>query len=220
MIQLQPTSEHPLPFDISDEQPKTHADSIAAAVNTADFINQLGGSIDFNAADLEKAKNLVTGETKSPIPKHISVSAEAAAASALLKRFDFRPFNDQLQARNFVANKLVQIADCGDTRYELKALELLGKISDVGLFTERSEITVHHTSSKSLEESIRERVKRLLNTEITDITPLDDLDAQLGPPIEFEEATPEEQIDWDDEPKFEEMTSEEQKEQKEQTSNE
>jgi hypothetical protein len=186
MIQLQPNAEHPLPFDMSDEQPKTHADSISIAVNTVDLINQLGGSIDYNNADLQKAKELVLGENKSHTPRHISVPAEAAAASAIIKRFDFQAFSDQLQARNFITNKLVQIADCGDTKAELKALELLGKISDVGLFTERSEITVHHTNSKSLEESIRERVKRLLNSDVTDITPLDDLDAQLGTPPEEE----------------------------------
>jgi hypothetical protein len=45
---------------------------------------------------------------------------------------------------------------------------------------------VHHTTSNSLEQSIKERVKRLLNTEVTDITPLDDLDEQLGPPIDIE----------------------------------
>jgi len=184
MIQLQPNAEHPLPFDMSDEQPKTHADSISIAVNTVDLINQLGGSIDYNNTDLQKAKELVLGENKSHTPKHISVPAEAAAASAIIKRFDFQAFSDQLQARNFITNKLVQIADCGDTKAELKALELLGKISDVGLFTERSEITVHHTNSKSLEESIRERVKRLLNSDVTDITPIDDLDAQLGTPPE------------------------------------
>jgi hypothetical protein len=186
MIQLQPNAEHPLPFDMSDEQPKTHADSISIAVNTVDLINQLGGSIDYNNADLQKAKELVLGENKSHTPRHISVPAEAAAASAIIKRLDFQAFSDQLQARNFITNKLVQIADCGDTKAELKALELLGKISDVGLFTERSEITVHHTNSKSLEESIRERVKRLLNSDVTDITPIDDLDAQLGMPPEEE----------------------------------
>jgi hypothetical protein len=56
----------------------------------------------------------------------------------------------------------------------------LGKHSDIGLFTERSEITVHHTSSSSLEASIKERVKRLMNAEVTDVLPLDDLDAHLG----------------------------------------
>jgi hypothetical protein len=48
------------------------------------------------------------------------------------------------------------------------------------LFTERSEITVHHTSSKALEESIKERVKRLLNADVTDIPQADDLDTLLG----------------------------------------
>jgi hypothetical protein len=72
------------------------------------------------------------------------------------------------------------LADNGDPKIELKALELLGKHSDIGLFTERSEITVHHTTSTSLENSIKDRIKRLLNTDVSDITPLDDLDAQLG----------------------------------------
>ena len=180
MIQLEPTSEHPVPFDLSDERPKTHADSVAVAVNTVDLINTLGPSIDFNDEDLHKAADLVTGATKPNAPKTISKSAEAAAAHHLVKRFDFQAFSDALQARNFITNKLIELADNGDPKIELKALELLGKHSDIGLFTERSEITVHHTTSASLENSIKERVKRLLNTEVSDITPLDDLDAQLG----------------------------------------
>jgi hypothetical protein len=180
MIQLVPTTEHPVPFDLSDEQPKTHADSIAVAVNTVDLINELGGSVDFNDDDLHKAADLLTGTKKPNTPKTISKSHEAAAAHHLVKKFDFQAFADALQARNFITNKLVLLADNGDPKIELKALELLGKHSDIGLFTERSEITIHHTTSQSLENSIKERVKRLLNTDVTDITPLDDLDAQLG----------------------------------------
>jgi hypothetical protein len=188
MIQLEPTSEHPVPFDLSDEQPKTHADSVAIAVNTVDLINSLGPSIDFNNEDLHKAADLITGTTKPNTPKTLSKSAEAAAAHHLVKRFDFQAFSDVMQARNFITNKLIELTDNGDPKIELKALELLGKHSDIGLFTERSEITVHHTTSTSLENSIKERIKRLLNTEVSDITPLDDLDAQLGKPAQ----TPEE----------------------------
>lgn len=185
MIPVEPTAEHKLPFDLSDEQPKTHADAIAVAANTADLIKQLGGSIDFTHDDLDKAASLITGAKVPSTPKHISVSGEAKAASVLIRKFDFQAFSDAQQARNFITNKLISIADCGDTKLELKALELLGKHSDIGLFTERSEITVHHTSSASLENSIKERIKRLLNTEVSDVTPLDDLDAQLGPPVEI-----------------------------------
>jgi hypothetical protein len=181
MIPVEPTAEYPIPFDLTDEQPKTHSDGVAVAVNTIDLLEQLGGSIDFDDKDLHKAKALITGEQKPNAPKFTSSSAEAKAAHSLIKRFDYNAFSDTLQARNFITNKLITLADCGDPKLELKALELLGKHSDIGLFTERSEVTVHHTTSTALENSIKDRIKRLLNSDVTDVTPLDDLDAQLGP---------------------------------------
>ena len=193
MIPVEPTAEHPIPFDLTDEQPKTHSDGVAVAINTVELLEQLGGSIDFEDKDLHKAKALITGEQKPNAPKHLASSAEAKAAHTLIKRFDYNAFSDALQARNFITNKLVSIADCGDPKLELKALELLGKHSDIGLFTERSEITVHHTTSTALENSIKDRIKRLLNSEVTDITPLDDLDAQLGPVEAFTKVVKEEQ---------------------------
>lgn len=194
MIPVEPTSEHPVPFDLSDELPKTHADAVSVAVNTVDLISQLGGSLDFADDDLHKAKSLITGEGKTRTPKHVSSSAEAAAAHNLIKRFDFNAFADALQARNFITNKLITLADCGDPKLEIKALELLGKHSDIGLFTERSEITVHHTTSKALEESIKERVKRLLNSDVTDVTNLiDELDDVAQERKAAREADPDEQ---------------------------
>ena len=181
MIELQPSADKPMPFDLSDEQPKTHADSIAVATNTVDLIERLGGSLDFDAKDFQAAAALATGKTKPSVPTTIQRSGVAKVLALAVKEHDFQVFADVQQARNFVTNKLVALADCGDVKIEIKALELLGKHSDIGLFTERSEITVHHTTSSSLEASIKERVKRLMNAEITDVTPFDDLDAHLGP---------------------------------------
>lgn len=181
MQEIEPTREPKIPFDTSDDQPKTHRDALNIAVNTADLIEQLGGSIDFSDQDLHKAAKLMTGEDKPETPRHVTSASEAKAASVLVKKFDFQAFADAMQARNYLTNKLLKISDCGDPKLELKALELLGKHSDIGLFTERSEITVHHTSSTTLENSIKERIKRLLNSDVVDVVPLDDLDAQLGP---------------------------------------
>jgi hypothetical protein len=181
MQTIQPDADHPLPFDLSDDRPATHKDALAVAVNTVDLIEQLGGSLDYEDNDLERAKELLTGEGKPKLPKTLSSTAEAKAVSALVKRYNFPSFSDALEARNFITNRLVMLADCGDPKIELKALELLGKHSDIGLFSERSEITVTHTTSESLENSIKERIKRLLNADVVDITPIDDLDAQLGP---------------------------------------
>ena len=180
VIKLEPTADVPVPFDISEESPKTQKDAIAIAANTANLINELGGGIDFNEKDGRQVVDLVTKAAKTP--KHIKTSGQAAAAAAILKKYDFQAVADAQQARNLITNKLIELADCGDLKIEIKALELLGKHSDIGIFTERSEITVHHTTSKGLEDSIKERIKRLLHSDIVDITPLDDLDAQLGNP--------------------------------------
>ena len=181
MIEIQPSADKPLPFDLSDEQPKTHKDSIAIAANTADLIDQLGPGLDYEDKDLHKVADVINGVDKPNTPKHLLSSAEAKAASVLVKTFDFQAFADVQQARTFITNKLVKMTDCGDPKIEIKALELLGKHSDIGLFTERSEITVHHSTSKGLEESIKERIKRLMNADVTDVVPLDDLDTYLGP---------------------------------------
>jgi hypothetical protein len=75
----------------------------------------------------------------------------------------------------------MELANCGDPRYELKALELLGKHSDIGIFTERSEISVNYKDADDLERAIRERVKRLLNATVVHEVPLGEaLDAELG----------------------------------------
>ena len=190
MIEIQPTTEHPLPFDLSDEQPKTHKDGIAIAVNTVAALESLGPSIDYADKDLHSVAEVINGTDKPNAPKHIQATAEAKAASVLIKTFDFQAFADIQQARTFITNKLVSMTDCGDPKIEIKALELLGKHSDIGLFTERSEITVHHTTSKGLEDSIKERIKRLMNAEVTDVTPLDDLDTLLGPAEETREDVP------------------------------
>ena len=190
MIEIQPTPDKPLPFDLSDEQPQTHADSVAIAANTVNLIEELGGSLDFDAKDFQAAAALATGKVKPSVPTTVQKTGVAKVLATAVKEYDFQVFADVQQARNFVTNKLMMMADCGDPKLELKALELLGKHSDIGLFTERSEITVHHTSSSSLEASIKERVKRLMNAEVTDVLPLDDLDAHLGAVGEGEFSAP------------------------------
>ena len=180
-MNIEPTKEHPIPFDLSEEKPKTLSDSIAIAANTADLIESLGGSIDFSEKDEAAARALITGAKKTPTPQHVTNPGVARHAAHILKKYDYQAIEDAQQARSFITNKLIELADCGDLKIEIKALELLGKHSDIGIFTERSEITVHHKSSVDLENSIKDRIKRLLNSDITDVTPLDDLDAQLGP---------------------------------------
>jgi hypothetical protein len=59
------------------------------------------------------------------------------------------------------------------------------------LFTERSEITVNHKTSHDLENSIKDRIKRLLNADVLDAKPLiSELEAESEPLEPSEDETP------------------------------
>ena len=50
-----------------------------------------------------------------------------------------------------------------DPRIRIRALELLGKISDVGLFAEKSEVTITHQSTEDLRDKLRGKLEKLVN---------------------------------------------------------
>ena len=105
----------------------------------------------------------------------------ATAARAFLAEYGRNMALDAVEVRTALTNKLLEIANCGETKFELKALELLGKHSDIGLFTERSEININYNSADSLEKAIKDRVKRLLNADVIDMPVVGmDLDEELG----------------------------------------
>jgi hypothetical protein len=70
-----------------------------------------------------------------------------------------------VQVRHLVTNKLIEETENADPRVRIRALELLGKISDVGLFAEKSEVTVTHQSTDELKERLRKKLTKLVNPE-------------------------------------------------------
>jgi hypothetical protein len=72
------------------------------------------------------------------------------------------------QMRTYVTNRLLRETDNPDPRIRMKSLELLGKISDVGLFTDKTEITMRHRPTEELEQMLRERLTKVLEAEVVD----------------------------------------------------
>jgi hypothetical protein len=68
--------------------------------------------------------------------------------------------------RTYVTNKLILETENPDPRIRLKSLELLGKISDVGLFTDKTEITLRHRPTEELEQMLRERLTQVIENEV------------------------------------------------------
>lgn len=172
VVQVEPTKDHPVPYDLSEEKPATLLEEMAVAGNTAELQVEMGASLDISEGDAAREKELLEAVAKAQKPANLTNQTTAFAAAAFLRTYGAQLALDAAQARAAITNKLMEIADCGDPRYELKALELLGKHSDIGIFTERSEITINYKSPEDLEKAIKERVKNLLNATVVDVTPI------------------------------------------------
>ena len=196
VVKVEPTDEHPIPFSLDEEEPEDYLDQVAIAANTADILEELGAPIEVDDKTLKKEKALIKSALKDKNADALRTYPAAMAASAFIKNYGHNLAHDVMEVRAALTNKLLEIANCGDTKFELRALELLGKHSDIGLFTDRSEITINYKSPEALETAIKERVKRLLKAEVIDMPVLsEDLDDELGtykPPRLQNEAEPEE----------------------------
>lgn len=184
-IKVTPDNSVVLPDSQDDDAPQNVREAVEVSSATAIVMQELGMGFVMTPKDEETANKLFEDLSKNSkakqLPAELNTPAVAAKVGALLQAYDQQVVADAVQLRTLITNKLILITDCGDTKYELKALELLGKIQDVGLFTEKSEVTVIHKSSEELENAIRDKVRRLIHSNTVDVEPLvDDLEAELG----------------------------------------
>lgn len=180
-VKIEPTDEHPLPYSLDAEEPEAYLDQVAIAAKTAELIETMGAPLEISPGTLHQEKALIDSALKGKNPAALKSYPVALAANAFIREYGHNLAHDVMEVRAALTNKLMEIANCGEIKFELKALELLGKHSDIGLFTERSEITINYNSPDALEKAIKEKVKRLLNAEVIDMpTTGMDLDEELG----------------------------------------
>lgn len=114
---------------------------------------------------------------------------------ALLSSYDQQVVQSAAQIRNYVTNRLLEDSSNPDPRIRVRCYEMLGKISDVGLFTEKTEITMRQRPTAELEQLLRERLMKTIEADTaTIIAPpppvpvvelpatADALEARLNPP--------------------------------------
>ena len=145
-----------------------------AAAETARFLHEKGLEIEANAEDKDVAAALAVSYAENPektskaaTPKRVAnlTPATLLMTDRILKDFGHSVVKSATQVRHLVTNKLIEEGENPDPRIRIRALELLGKISDVGLFAEKSEVTITHQTTDDLKEKLREKLTRLVNPE-------------------------------------------------------
>jgi hypothetical protein len=181
-LKIEPTKEHKMPYVAQDDETTSFMEELELSANTQELLDQLGTPPEMDEETAKQAATTIDKAIKTQNKNALSTPGVAFAAREFIRVYSARLATDMSDVRSALTNKLLELANCGDARFELKAIELLGKHSDIALFTERSEVTINYKTSSDLETAIRERVKRLLNADIVDVTPitLDSLDDELG----------------------------------------
>jgi hypothetical protein len=144
------------------EYPPTFEDlqtRIAAAFNS---LAEIADEVDVTDADIAAAHAIFTGN-KRPTDTLLSSPGTVVHIKALLDEYDKVVIQSAAQLRTYVTNKLIVDSANPDPRVRLKCYELLGKISDVGLFTDKTEITMRHRPTEELEQLLRERLMKTID---------------------------------------------------------
>ena len=185
MPTIEPTRDVPMPYNEATDQNQNFTEDLAVTANTIEVLEEMGAPPEISADDAIKTTELLKAAIKKQDTKALSNPLVAFGAKEFIRTYSTRLAVEVSDIRTALTNKLLELANCGDPRYELKALELLGKHSDVALFTERSEVTVNYKNSTDLEGAIKDRIRRILHSSAVDVEPItpsaDQLDDVFGP---------------------------------------
>ena len=147
-------------------------DRVESAANTAKELAEHGLDLEPTKEDKDIAAKLVTAYADNPdktskkaTPNKIAALTPASLllTNSILQEFGRSVVESSVQIRHLVTNKLLLETENADPRVRMRALELLGKISDVGLFAEKSEVTITHQSTDDLREKLRSKLAKLVN---------------------------------------------------------
>lgn len=164
--------EEHIPIPTSSKSYRNVRAKAEAACNAAVLLEQEG----YNGAQAtpeiaqEGATTILTALAQGQEPSAITQNAAfdtpngAIMVRNILAEYDVEAVREAKQLRHYVTNRLVIESDNMDARIRMKALELLGKISDVGLFSERTEVTINTKSTIELEDTLKDKLRKLRGT--------------------------------------------------------
>jgi len=144
-------------------------EEIFAAAKTAEYMAELGdeNASEMSEDDENRARDLFES-ARVPTKHEKQLPGVMRKLNSLLDEYDHMIIDDAQQVRTYVTNRLLEESSDDDPKIRMRALELLGKISDVGLFSERQEVTVKHQSTEELEDLLRNKLTRLIDGDVVD----------------------------------------------------
>lgn len=158
--------------DIDDIQDVPPATLIAAQQRTADWLEELGVRDDAAIADqaAQSARKAFEEVNKGIAPTtaqrdallRIKSPAAVRHLTGMLTAYDWEFVEQAKELRAYAVAQIMEETKHPDARIRLKALQMLGQVTEVGLYTTRVEVTTKDASEEELEARLKERLKKFL----------------------------------------------------------
>lgn len=201
-IHIEPELGVPLAPDVTYYDLRQRAQ---AACESIKLLEEHGLETNNTQKDKETAGELTKAYAEDPVKASKAVNTARAALLTPESLKNIRAYLDEygravvtkaVEIRHTVTNRLIEESRNPDPRVRIRALELLGKVSDVGLFTDRSEVTITHQTTDEVRERLREKLQRLIKP--SDDSPyvvetdndIVDVDEELGIKIKYPHENP------------------------------
>ena len=154
--------------------------TIDAKVKTAEWLKDLeleDEEIETKAAAETARKSfasLVTGQSVGNTQQALANLKTPAAVQHLvgmLTAYDWAFVEQAKELRGYAVAQILEEVKHPDARIRLKALDMLGKVTEVALFTERVEVKKTEMSDVELEARIKDKLNRFMGViDVVDVT--------------------------------------------------
>lgn len=123
-------------------------------------------AVDFSPEEysevLERGKNIASDFIEECIKQEHGTMSSAEVINVINEKKD-NPLDDPEELRTFIVNKLLLEASTGDSKVRMRALELLGKVGEVGLFVEKKEVVHKNYREEEVDQLLEQKIKELMH---------------------------------------------------------
>lgn len=159
----------------------TPAEVLDAQVSTATWLEQLGvpSKEEVNqpaqASIAQSAFTALTTNKPAASQKEALLALKTPPAVrhlvSMLTAYDWAFVEQAKELRGYAVSQILEETKHPDARIRLRALDMLGRVTEVALFTDRMEIKKTELSDKEIDEKIKEKLNRFMG--VVDATPVD-----------------------------------------------
>lgn len=155
---------------------------VSAKSNTLDWLKELGAVDERETVDAlqqeaarESFTNIVSAaktEITHTALANVTTPAAVQQLVGMLTAYDWEFVAQAKELRGYCVAQLVEETKNPNPSIRLKALGLLGKVTEVGLFTEKIEIKKVEMSDEEIEQRIKDKLNRFM--QVVDVVDVSD----------------------------------------------